>query len=249
MTGDLEDTESLDAAMRGVTRVYSVQTFTGPDGVEGEERQGKAVADAAVRAGVSHFVYGSVGGADRGSGVPHFDSKGGIEQYLDKLDLPVSVLQPAMFISNFTMIGPARTDGALVLSLALEPDTALQMITTEDIGFFAADAFEDPDRYLGRKTEIAARRADRCADGRHLQPRLRRALHLPPAVAGGSALLQPGSGDHVRLVQPRGLPRGHPGAEEDPPRYDHLGALGTGELVGTGPDAHSRPPHGTAAPL
>ncbi|MFE7934840.1 NmrA/HSCARG family protein [Streptomyces sp. NPDC057456] len=155
VTGDMDDASSLDAAMRGVSRVYSVQTFTGPDGVEGEERQGKAVADAAVRTGVTHLVYGSVGGADRGSGVPHFESKGRIEQYLEKLDLPVSVLQPAMFTSNFTMIGPARTDDGLVLSLALNPDTALQMITVEDIGFFAADAFENPDRYLGRRTEIA----------------------------------------------------------------------------------------------
>ncbi|CAG7657902.1 NmrA/HSCARG family protein [Actinacidiphila bryophytorum] len=155
VTGDMEDAESLDAAMRGVSRVYSVQTFTGPDGVEGEERQGKAVADAAVRAGVGHFVYGSVGGADRGSGVPHFESKGRVEQHLEKLDLPVSILQPAMFISNFTGIGPARADGGLVLSLALEPDTELQMITTEDIGFFAADAFDNPERYLGRRTEIA----------------------------------------------------------------------------------------------
>jgi uncharacterized protein YbjT (DUF2867 family) len=35
-----------------------------------EESEGKRVADAAKKTGVNHFVYSSVGGADRTSGVP-----------------------------------------------------------------------------------------------------------------------------------------------------------------------------------
>ncbi|MFD2029176.1 NmrA family NAD(P)-binding protein [Ancylobacter dichloromethanicus] len=47
---------------------FSVQ---GTDqGGEVETRRGIAVADAALAAGVEHFIYGSVGGADRRSGVP-----------------------------------------------------------------------------------------------------------------------------------------------------------------------------------
>ncbi|WP_394833057.1 NmrA/HSCARG family protein [Pendulispora rubella] len=153
--GDLEDAASLDAALKGVYGVYSVQTFQGPDGVKGEERQGRAVADAAVRARVRHFVYGSVGGADRESGIPHFDSKGRIERYIESVDLPATILQPTMFMGNFAFIGPARTKDGLVLSLALEEKTALQMIAVEDIGVFAAKAFENPKQYIGRKLEIA----------------------------------------------------------------------------------------------
>lgn len=155
VTGDMEDATSLDAAMRGIERVYSVQTFTGPDGVEGEVRQGKAVADAAVRAGAAHFVYGSVGGADRSSGIAHFDSKGRIEQYLHTTGLALTVLQPAMFTSNFAFIGPARTEDGLVLSLALDPDTELQMITTEDIGVFAAHVFDHRSEFVGKTLELA----------------------------------------------------------------------------------------------
>ena len=153
--GDMEDAASLAEAMKGVRGVYSVQAFNGPDGVKGEERQGRAVADAAVRARVQHFIYGSVGGAERGSNVPHFESKGRIERYVESLDLPFTILQPAMFISNFAFIGPRRTENGLVLSLALEPKTALQMIAVEDIGVFAAVAFANRERYLGRKFEIA----------------------------------------------------------------------------------------------
>ncbi|MBT2233688.1 NmrA family NAD(P)-binding protein [Nonomuraea sp. NEAU-A123] len=61
--GDLDDPHSLDAALGGAYGVYSVQTFMGPDGIEGEERQGRAVAEAAARAKVEHSVYAARLGA------------------------------------------------------------------------------------------------------------------------------------------------------------------------------------------
>jgi hypothetical protein len=49
--------------------VFSVQqSMTNPDdGVVGEERQGKAIADAAYKNDVKHFIYSSVdmGGLDK----------------------------------------------------------------------------------------------------------------------------------------------------------------------------------------
>lgn len=52
-----------------------------------EERQGKALDDAAVSNSVTHFVYSSVGrhgnqSDDNPTNVPHFKSKFGIEQHL-----------------------------------------------------------------------------------------------------------------------------------------------------------------------
>ncbi|MGW1028274.1 NmrA/HSCARG family protein [Streptomyces sp. NPDC002577] len=155
VAGDLDDPQSLDAALSGVYGVYSVQTFMGPEGVEGEERQGIAVANAAARAKVQHFVYGSVGGAERDSGVPHFESKGRIEKHIAELGLPTTVLRPAFFINNFAFVGPQRAGDGLVLALGLKPETKLQMFAPEDIGLFAADAFENPDEYIGRQLELA----------------------------------------------------------------------------------------------
>ncbi|MFE9117261.1 NmrA/HSCARG family protein [Streptomyces sp. NPDC007172] len=155
VAGDMEDPRSLDAALKGAYGVFSVQTFTGPDGSAGELRQGKAVASAAARADVAHFVYSSVGGAERASGVEHFETKGRVEEHIAALGLPTTVLRPTMFIENFTGMGPVREDGELTLTLALAPDTTLQMIATEDIGHFAAEAFEHPETYLGRRIEIA----------------------------------------------------------------------------------------------
>ncbi|MEV0373388.1 NmrA/HSCARG family protein [Streptomyces sp. NPDC050636] len=153
--GDMTDPVSLDMAMREVRNVYSVQTFTGEDGLEGEVRQGIAVADAAARTKIAHFVYGSVGGAERASGVGHFETKGEIERHIDRLGLPATVLRPTMFMENFAHIGPRRTDDGLVLTLGLHAHTPLQMISTADIGHFAAEVFDRPERYLGLQLEIA----------------------------------------------------------------------------------------------
>ncbi|MER5470029.1 NmrA/HSCARG family protein [Streptomyces sp. NPDC002685] len=153
--GDLDDEASLAAAMHGVHGVFSVQTFRGPGGVEAEERQGRAVADTAVRAGVKHFVYSSVGGADRDTRVPHFESKLRIEQHLHTLDLPTTVLRPVMFHDILLDIAPRPVEGELVLGLWLDPRTPVQLIATSDIGVFAADAFDNPGAWLGRTVEIA----------------------------------------------------------------------------------------------
>jgi uncharacterized protein YbjT (DUF2867 family) len=72
--GDLNDRASLDPLVKDVSGVYSVQNFF-EAGYAGEVRQGKNLADAAQAAGVRHFLYSSVGGADRATGIPHFESK------------------------------------------------------------------------------------------------------------------------------------------------------------------------------
>lgn len=153
--GDLDDPSSLDRAMAGVHGVFSVQTFMTPAGLAGEVRQGTAVAEAAARTGVRHVVYTSVGGAERDSGVPHFASKWDVEHRLRELSVPTTVLRPTFFMDNFAAHGPEVAEGELVLQLALKPDTRVQLIAVEDIGAFAAEAFERPDLYLGRAVELA----------------------------------------------------------------------------------------------
>ncbi|MGP4001283.1 NmrA/HSCARG family protein [Streptomyces sp. 8N706] len=153
--GDLDDESSLRAAMDGMHGVFSVQNFMTPAGLGGEVRQGRAVARAALDTGVAHVVYSSVGGAERHSGVPHFDSKRSIERYLRRLGVPTTVLRPSFFMDNFATHGPLAVDNTLVVQLALKPDTRVQLIAVDDIGFFAAQAFDHPAKYVGRAVELA----------------------------------------------------------------------------------------------
>ncbi len=153
--GDLNQPSSLQEAMKGVYGVFSVQPPA--EGTAAEIRQGKAVADAALQAGVSHLVYSSVGGAERKTGIAHFESKWQIEEYIRALGLPATILRPAFFMSNlFRYYGvKEEADGTLTLTQALRPQTRLQMIAVEDIGKCAALAFAHPETFLGKAIEIA----------------------------------------------------------------------------------------------
>lgn len=152
--GDMDDRASLDAAVEGAGAVFSVQNFW-EAGAEGEVRQGKALADAAAGADVDHFVYTSVGAADRDSGVSHFETKWEIEQHIDSLGLKATVLRPVFLMENFTTPIYRGALGNDVLPLAVSPDTEIQMVAARDIGVFARIAFERPDEFIGRALEIA----------------------------------------------------------------------------------------------
>jgi len=153
VTGDNEDRASLDAALQGVYGVFAVQPFWGI-GVEGEARQGKLIAEAAKAANVQHFVYTSVGGAERNTGIPHFESKWQVEQHIRSLDLPATILRPVAFMDNYNWNRAAILNGTF-FGLGLRPDKAQQIIAVDDIGTIAAVAFERPEEFVGKAIEIA----------------------------------------------------------------------------------------------
>jgi uncharacterized protein YbjT (DUF2867 family) len=150
--GDLNDPSTLRAAVEGAYGVFSVQNFW-EHGREGEIRQGKNLADAARAAGVQHFVYASVGGADRAAGVAHFESKWEIEKYVRGLGMPATILRPVSFMENWE--GDKETIAGGKLHSPLDPQTRFQQIAVQDIGRLAAEAFEHPESWVGKTVEIA----------------------------------------------------------------------------------------------
>src|ERR1700689_62554 len=96
--GDLDDEATLRLALAGAWGVFSVQN-AGEAGAEREEAQGKRLAALARGGGGEHYVYTSVGSADKQTGVPHFDSKWRIEETVRDLTFPSHViLRPAFFM-------------------------------------------------------------------------------------------------------------------------------------------------------
>ncbi|WP_052134550.1 NmrA/HSCARG family protein [Collimonas arenae] len=153
VAADMDDSASLRTAFAGAHGVFSVQGSE--QGAEVETRRGIAVADAALAAGVAHFIYASVGGADRRSGVPHFESKWLIEEYIRSIGLSASIVRPVFFMDNFSKL--AQRTVLLALLRSYVPKTKrLQMIATADIGNWVAQAFAQPDGFLGKSEEIAS---------------------------------------------------------------------------------------------
>ena len=154
--GDMDSRSELDAAFQGAHGVFSVQNFWLPGvGYEGEIKQGKTVAEAAQAAGLKHIVYSSVGAAHRGMGQKHFESKWIIEQYIQSLGLPYTILRPVAFFENFNWERPTISNG-IFNAMGLHPEKERQMVAVEDIAVFAALAFENPGEYLGKTIELAS---------------------------------------------------------------------------------------------
>lgn len=164
--GDLDDPSSIfKSAGLPIWGVFSVQSLGGPgQTADTEEVQGKALVDAALQAGVKHFVYTSV---DRGTprplvptNVPHFASKHRIEEHLYSRTadgkMTWTVLQPVAFLDNLSSYGGqfAAVFAAMWKSYLGEVKK-LQLIATSDIGKAAANAFLKPDQYAGRQIPLA----------------------------------------------------------------------------------------------
>ena len=152
--GDLTDRVSLDRALHGVDGVFSMAT-PWEQGFDAEVIQGTTLGDAAKAAAVRHYVYSSIGAADRDTGIPHFETKTRIERHLRDLELPLTVVRPVWFYENFNSFGMQQVGDAYEIRTPLRRETKLQMIAVDDVGAFVTLAFGKPDEWIGRELEIA----------------------------------------------------------------------------------------------
>jgi uncharacterized protein YbjT (DUF2867 family) len=154
--GDLDDRASLEAAAQGVHGVFAPQPGDLPDPDPGRNvRRGRALVDVAAEAGVAHLVYSSAAPVGRGSGVGHFEAMAEVEAHLRARGVPATVLRPVFFMENWSYLAPKAPGGGREGAVALDPDTALQMIAVADIARIAVDCFERPGDLAGATLEIA----------------------------------------------------------------------------------------------
>ncbi|WP_394618674.1 NmrA family NAD(P)-binding protein [Lentzea sp. JNUCC 0626] len=168
--GDLTDSESLVAALRGARAVFSVQTPSLADlGSNAEAVMGLNLVAAARRAGVAQFVHSSVSGVGdylRAAAVGQAGRRGDPHYWLSKAvvgqALPDSgfeawtELRPAFFATNLRRpsIWFEHGTGEAIVT-ALDPDKPQAVIVPDDIGTAAAAAFADPARFHGHAIELA----------------------------------------------------------------------------------------------
>jgi uncharacterized protein YbjT (DUF2867 family) len=155
LAADFEDQQSLERAVRGVDTVFAMSTpFEG--GEEAETREGINLVRAAKAAGIGHLVYSSVAGADRATGIPHFDSKYKVETEIRRSGVPFSIVAPVSFMDNFLSgwLGDGIARGTL--SMPLPATRRLQQIAVIDIARFAAFVIERRDDFIGKRIDIAS---------------------------------------------------------------------------------------------
>ncbi|KAL8782442.1 MAG: hypothetical protein Q9213_005372 [Squamulea squamosa] len=170
LQGDLNDCSGIFKSIpQPVHGVFGVTTPMGGK----EEEQGKALVDASLEAGVKHFVFTSVerGGNERSwenpTAVPHFLTKHNIEMHLLEKTKPSTsttddvaaermkwtILRPVAFMDNLQpgLLGKLF---ATAWKVALN-NKPLQLVATEDVGWFAAQAFLNPSEYENQALGLA----------------------------------------------------------------------------------------------
>ena len=148
---DMDDRPSLEQAFEGFKRVFSVQNWT-TSGVEGEMRQGKLVADVAHAHSVEHLVYASAGTGASGTGIPHFENKIVVEDYMRNLGLPFTIVRPTPFMELMS----DKEFYPAMATWGVEPkivgwDLPIPWVSVHDLGMAVANIFDDPDTWIDRE--------------------------------------------------------------------------------------------------
>jgi uncharacterized protein YbjT (DUF2867 family) len=152
---DMADRGELERAFAGAYGVFSVQNPM-ISGFESEVEQGRNVAEAAKAAGIKHVVYGAAG-IGRRTGIPSWDTKVEIEERMEALDLPLTVLRPNAFMELLTdkAYYPPVAIWHVMVKL-MGGSRNVPWLAADDVGEIAARAFEQPDRFVGRQIPLAA---------------------------------------------------------------------------------------------
>lgn len=152
ITGNLADRDSMNRAVRGMDAVYSMATpFEA--GTDAETKQGMTTADAAKGAG-AFLLYSSVGDANRGTGIPHFDSKYAVERHIDSIGVDATVIGPAYFMENMAYLQAQMRNS--IYPSPLTPDRKLAQISLPDIAAVSVTVLENRERYTGKRFDISA---------------------------------------------------------------------------------------------
>jgi uncharacterized protein YbjT (DUF2867 family) len=152
--GDLTDERSLVEPLAGAYGVFAMATPF-EKGIENEIAQANTLGDVAAAVGVQHYVYSSVGSANKRTGIPHFESKAAAEDHLKRLGLPLTIIRPVYFMENLLSWATQRTDEGLAITAPLSGTTRLQMIAVDDVAAIAAIVFAQPEKYIGKAFDIA----------------------------------------------------------------------------------------------
>ncbi|PGH13720.1 hypothetical protein AJ80_06225 [Polytolypa hystricis UAMH7299] len=155
--GDLDNHESIEWIFKDAQNaengqriwgVLSILAFPGLGmNADGEERQGKMLADLALKYKASAFIYSSAllaGRRDKNELMASYSAKTHIEKHIRLLgekELPWCIVRPGFFMENFD--GFISSIGVGVFKSALNPDIKLALIASEDIGEVIAGIFKN----------------------------------------------------------------------------------------------------------
>lgn len=143
--GNLLQPRDIERAMQGVDYVISAHGSNDSNGGNAQDLDYRAnidLIDQAKAAGVKHFVFISVLGADRGyEDAPVFKAKRAVEKYLQDSGLNYTILRPSGFASNLLPLAE-RFQKTGVYLLIGDPKSRTSIVSTDDLATIAVRSVE-----------------------------------------------------------------------------------------------------------
>ncbi|WP_455170657.1 NmrA/HSCARG family protein [Aegicerativicinus sediminis] len=167
---NIDDTESIKAALDGAYGAYFVTFFWEHFSAEKEMQEVKNFIDAAKTSNLKHIIWSTLEDTrnwvplddDRMPTlqgkykVPHFDGKGEADNLFKEANLPVTLLRTSFYWDNFIYfgMGPQKgEDGNYYIAFPMD-DKKLAGIAAEDIGKCAYGVFKENGDLIGKTIGI-----------------------------------------------------------------------------------------------
>ena len=171
VAGDIDDIQSLKAALKGAYGAYFVTFFWSHFSPEKEMAEAKNMAEAARDSGLKHVIWSTLEDVRKWVPldddsmptlhgkykVPHFDGKGESDHFFLEAGLPVTFMLASYYWENLIYfgMGPKRgADGKLALIFPMG-NKKMAGISADDIGKCAYGIFKKGPELAGKRIGIA----------------------------------------------------------------------------------------------
>ena len=149
---NLDDATSLFNALEHVEAMLMILDAS-QAGPSARLRRGKAIGEAARRAGVGHVVYSTATASDHH--LAACDQSRAIEEHWRGIGLAVTTVRPATLMEEIPWFWLSRFGRKVELTAPYPAGTHLSWVSTEDAGALAALAAAAPEHFRGRDLRIA----------------------------------------------------------------------------------------------
>jgi len=137
---DLNSSESLDAALKGVQKVLLIQTNSPDSSVEG-----KLIVDAAKKAGVKHIVkLSALNITEKPNKYKLGDAHARTENYIKEAGIQLTSLRPASFCSNLPNFWSHTIKSQNTIYWNVKDDVKVNWVANDDIAAVAVAALTEP---------------------------------------------------------------------------------------------------------
>ncbi|XP_008940981.1 PREDICTED: nmrA-like family domain-containing protein 1, partial [Merops nubicus] len=119
---------------------------------------GRRLADLSRRLGLRHVVYSGLENVQQLTGgqleVPHFDGKGVVEEYFQKVGVPTTVIRLPFYFENFLSIfKPEKAPQGDTFVLG-----KMGLVALQDVGPVVVSLLKAPEEHVGRVVGLSTGR-------------------------------------------------------------------------------------------